>query len=226
MKATEFSRIDINNFLQVFLLDLVGEVFRQLVKSATAKSQNISESVSDNDSTVLYYIAGFIIGALQKRYSKLRNASVREEKLDNLRELTSRNSETTFTEKFSGMIERKDRGGLRKPCDSFFFMVREFENVVRRNVDMDNLSGTPMMKAPLKEKILDSFMVKHYGNELFRDPDTAEMYIEECMDLFLTVRGFAAAKLVTRRVTHSAKELKMSSHSLRDALKCINASFK
>lgn len=84
------------------------------------------------------------------------------------------------------------------------------------------------MKDRLKEVVFDAFMVQHYSCELFGETDYdvgRESYVEDCLNIFLTVRGFAVANLVNK--THkSAQVSDRSSHSLRDSLKSVNETKK
>ena len=101
------------------------------------------------------------------------------------------------------MLQYKNHGGLLKPCDEFFYLVREFENLVRKNVDHEKLHAKSIMKSELKEILLDAFMVKHYSYDLFtdfeNDDNNQESYLEDTIDIFLTVRGYAMARLVNKR---------------------------
>jgi len=47
---------------------------------------------------------------------------------------------------------------------------------------------------------MDGFMVKHYANDLFdySETEASEAITENCVNLFLTVRGHALAKLVKK----------------------------
>lgn len=77
----EFTNFDINNFIQAFFLELVGEIFSGLANIAKKDSERKSDSLSENDTKVIYYISGYIVRALRKRYSKIKNKIQRESKL-------------------------------------------------------------------------------------------------------------------------------------------------
>jgi len=66
---------------------------------------------------------------------------------------------------------------------------------------------------------MDGFMVKHYANELFdySETEAGEAITENCVNLFLTVRGHALAKLVKQTATKPLKHENQSkpSHNLR-----------
>ena len=212
----------------------MGELFKGLVENCEKKSDRKSESLSENDNTVLYYISGYIIRALEKKYNKIKNQVKRERKTEKVRSLRSDQPTKSFTDKYTRLLEIKDRGGLRKPSDEFFFLIREFENVVRTNVNMDNLHAGMLKKDKLKEVILDAYMVKYYSNKLFSDEesvDEKEEYVEDCINIFLTMRGYAIAKLLNKKEVLSSKTNKSlhslgdktnkSSNSLRDSLKSL-----
>ncbi|KAH3770460.1 hypothetical protein DPMN_171747 [Dreissena polymorpha] len=228
--TTDLSDKEINDFLQAFCLELIGEIFSSLTSLAQTTFETTSEVISDNDTKVLFYISGYIIGALMKKYGKITKRSTRDTKMSVAKNLVSRTTEKTFTEKYSAMYKYKDRCGLKKPCDDFFFMVREFENVVRKQVNHTQIHAKSFLKTELTDNIMDSFMVKHYSAILFEseadEESEKEHYLEDCIDYFLTVRGFAVAKLVNKQTAQSAKENKKTSASLRDALKTFNVSQK
>ncbi|KAH3737740.1 hypothetical protein DPMN_044334 [Dreissena polymorpha] len=120
------------------------------------------------------------------------------------------------------MIDYKNCDGLKKTSDNLFFIIREFENVVRKSVDYESIHSKSFLKDELREEILDSFMVKHFSCDLFEhveDDNVRESFLENCINLFLTVRGFAITKLINKKTEKSAKNEKKTSASLRDALK-------
>ncbi|XP_052278876.1 uncharacterized protein LOC127877232 [Dreissena polymorpha] len=224
-ETTKHSEEAVNNFIQDFVLELVGEIFKSFVELGAQSSKNTSEVISENDSKVLFYISGYLISTLLKRYSKVKNPTEREHKKDVMKSLVNKSSEKTFTEKYSTMIDYKNCGGLKKPSDNFFFMIREFENVVRKSVDHESIHSKSFLKDELREEILDSFMVKHNSCDLFElveDDNERESFLEDCINLFLSVRGFAITKLINKKTEKSAKNEKKTSASLRDALKSLN----
>ena len=107
---------------------------------------------------------------------------------------------------------KKPRGGLKKPADDFFFLVREFERLIR-DMNMEELN---------KEAILDSYMVQHYSEKLFEtDPS---VYVEDVLNIFIRVRGYARARMMQRRFRKETviDQKQKKSASLRGALKCIS----
>ena len=61
----------------------MGEIFKGLVENGEKKSDRKSESLSENDDTVLYYISGYIIWALEKKYNKIKKQVNREKNRKN-----------------------------------------------------------------------------------------------------------------------------------------------
>lgn len=178
----------------------------------------------------MFFICGYIITALGKRYSKVKSKPNREKHLSQINGLLNTSQEHSFTVKYVKLYEIQNRGGLKKPCDKFFFLIREFERVIRENVDSHDPSPDTFLKAELKEQILDTYMVKHYSEELFpsqiKAPENDDhSYVEDILNIFLTVRGFAVAKSAQKK--YRKEQIKdpakaKSSASLRDALKCIS----
>ncbi|VDI20996.1 Hypothetical predicted protein [Mytilus galloprovincialis] len=118
---------------------------------------------------------------------------------------------------------KKDRGGLKFPTDKFYFLVRHVEIIERQCVNLDNLCASSLCKDSLKEKILDAFMVKHYASQLFPASDNTWCFMEDIVNVFLTVRGNAVSKLHRRKLAKSnkqnAKKPSKPSNSLRQVLK-------
>ncbi|XP_076084494.1 uncharacterized protein LOC143055246 [Mytilus galloprovincialis] len=195
----------ITNFVQTFLLELMNQVLKEHLSKKMKQTQAFDNSLTDNDQKILFYIAGFIIQALHKRYNKLKVSSLKEEKLLPANPL------------------KKDRGGLKFPTDNFYLLVRHMEIIVRQSVNLDNLSASSLCKDSLKEKIMDAFMVKHYASELFPASDNTLCLMEDIVNVFLTVRGNAVSKLHRRKLAKSnkqnVKKPSKPSSSLRQVLK-------
>ena len=62
------------------------------------------------------------------------------------------------------------------------------------------MNANTLMKDRLKEMILDTHMVKHYSNKLLDETEDKEIYVEDCLNIFLTVRGFAVVKLINKKL--------------------------
>ena len=99
------------------------------------------DSPSDNDTKDIYYISGYIVRELGKE----------------IRQNHEQHSQRK--PQFSAMLLYKSSGGLLKPCDEFFYLVREFENLVRKNVDHEKLHAKAIMKSELKEILLDVYQI-------------------------------------------------------------------
>ncbi|KAH3860840.1 hypothetical protein DPMN_023763 [Dreissena polymorpha] len=226
MFGSNVSDSDLNAFFQDCLMNLIGEFFKARRNLEKKLCENSHSSVSDQNNKILFYIAGYIIRALEKKYYRLHDKHLREKQIENIKGLINNSSEKTFTDKFTSMYEKKQRGGLKKPCDNFFLLVREFETVIRKGENVHELS-----QMESKEKVLESFMVGHYREKLF--PSAAEeeeqetctdQLIEDILHLFLTVRGHAKAKSIVNKVKKEQKNENRAktSSSLRGTLKCIS----
>ncbi|CAC5416616.1 unnamed protein product [Mytilus coruscus] len=213
----------ITNFVQTFLLELMNQVLKEHLLKKMKQTQAFDDSLTDNDQKILFYIAGFIIHALHKRYNKLKVSSLKEEKLLCVQGLQESSDTKTFLSKFKSWTVKKDRGGLKLPTDNFYLLVRHMEIIVRQSVNLDNLSASSLCKDSLKEKIMDAFMVKHYASQLFPASDNTLCLMEDIVNMFLTVRGNAVSKLHRRKLAKSnkqnAKKPSKPSSSLRQVLK-------
>ncbi|XP_052071204.1 uncharacterized protein LOC127709638 [Mytilus californianus] len=177
----------ITNFIQTFLLELMNQVLKEHLSKKMKQTQAFDDSLTDNDQKILFYIAGFIIRALHKRYNKLKVSSLKEETLLCVQGLQDSSDTKTFLSKFKSWTVKKDRGGLKLPTDNFYLLVRHMEIIVRQSVNLDNLSASSLCKDSLKEKIMDAFMVKHYASQLFPASDNTLCIMEDIVNVFLTV---------------------------------------
>ena len=117
---------DINLFLQMFFKDIVGELFTEQIKLVKSDSEKEQSTVSVNDQSILlFYIAGFIIKALKKRYYVVSSKN-----LTIIDKLVSHSDSSSFNSN-SEWFNKQDRGGLQKPSDNFYLLVRELKNIVR-----------------------------------------------------------------------------------------------
>ncbi|KAH3720564.1 hypothetical protein DPMN_063464 [Dreissena polymorpha] len=162
---------DLNNYFQDCLMNLIGEIFKEWGKLEKKHSDKNQTALSDQDNKVLFYIAGYIIRALEKKYYRIHDKSMREKQIEHIHGLVDNSSEKTFTDKFTTLYEQKNRGGLKKPCDNFFLLVREFEIVTRK---VESARDSSLLKSEMKEEIFDSFMVGHYKEMLFPQTSTEE----------------------------------------------------
>ncbi|XP_033727600.1 uncharacterized protein LOC117316933 [Pecten maximus] len=218
----------IQHFSQLVLLDLIGEICKEQTQLVVKKTEHNAKSLTDNDQTVLYYISGFIIRALRKRYSRCRNTE--KSQCCHAFVSTSSSKEKTFLKKFHKMITMKDRGGLQKPSSDFFLLVRECEVVTRSLVDTDKLGANSLLLSPLKEKTIQSFMVQHYAKSVLSGvPENVfDSVLEDIIKVFLTVRGHAVVRVERNKLRmktkgdSSKRKSSKQSSSLRQTLKDIS----
>ena len=211
------SEIDIRNVIQMIFLELVGEIFRVRLDFEKRQSVIIQKELTANDQSVLFYIAGYIIRSLTRRYYKLKNRDTRVE--DCLKDLVvhSKPSENV-PNPISSLSDKKNRGGLKVPNDDFYKLVREMEMVTRKLIDENTLNASSLLLDPLRENVMENYMVKHYADRLYiQAGEYGSVLFEKTVKLFLTIRGFAVVR-VQRNVINKAKKTTKSSHSLRKTL--------
>jgi hypothetical protein len=61
-----------------------------------------------------------------------------------------------FVQKYERWYKIQNHGGLQKPCDTFFLLVRELELVVRKSVTA-KLSANSLLLGPLKATFTKQF---------------------------------------------------------------------
>ncbi|CAC5389785.1 unnamed protein product [Mytilus coruscus] len=203
----------INLFLQMVHEDIVGEIFKVQTMTAVQKSTTDQEKLTENDQSILYYIAGYTIRALQKRYTRYST-----KKLSVINKFTDNSSCVNFVKRYDKWYKTQDRGGLQKPSDSLFLLIRELETVIRKTVQ-PSYSASSLLIDPLKEAMMEAFMVKHYCDILIQGEtaDIVSAITEDIIHLFLTIRGFAVTRIERNKLTK--KEKSQPSSSLRQALK-------
>lgn len=222
----KYSEMDIQNFVQMLLLELVNQLLYQQVKHEKKNSEVQQSTITENDQNVLFYITGYVIRSCTKRYNRLKNTNCDKEmklKLMQKVQLTP-SSESTFVSKYKKWTNKKNRGGLILPSDNFFLMIREFEMICRNNTDTSICAST-LYRTRLQELCLESFMVKYYCQQVFTDY-TTDNYInvlEDIIKLFLTIRGYSVARIQRNIMMKDIKDSKKSSSSLRQALKAKNS---
>ena len=169
--------------------------------------------ISDNDQSILYYIAGYILRSLHKKYLRYS-----KHKLSLVDKFSDNSENHNFVQKYDRWYKIQDRGGLQKPCDTFFLLVRELELIVRKSVTA-KLSAHSLLLGPLKENIMESFMVKYYCDLLIPNEscEVVSSVTEDIVHLFLTIRGYAVTRLERNKLQKSANG--KASLSLRQVLK-------
>lgn len=223
---------EISNFVQIFLMQLTNSLLQFLTKTMEHKGSQDCATLSDNEQKVLYYISGFVIYALKKRYNKINQEKVREKKLSIMDSLTCKNSEESFVKKYSSLLDKKNRGGLMYPCENFFLLIRSID-AVARECTTDKLCQHSLYNCSVKEKVMENFMVKHYTEKLFSfnsintcTEDDMEEYkplpshfLEDIVSTFVTVHGFATARVERNKLVKNSKMASKKGGSFREALK-------
>ena len=62
-------------FIQLIFEDIVGELLTEQLKIGKKCSQKNHEAITENDQSILYYIAGYIVRSLKKKYQRCPNIS-------------------------------------------------------------------------------------------------------------------------------------------------------
>lgn len=196
----------------------MANLSKEQVKVAKSVSTKEQEGLSDQDQSILYYICGFIIRRLSKRYQTKCSS-----KRQCIQRLKLKTPNSTFVARFSNWKTKSDRGGLLTPCDELFLLVREFETVLRKLVNLNDLSSTSLLCDRLKESILECYMVKYYCEKLFGDCEESIQVsvLESILELFLTIRGYATTRVQRNKIAKGHVPKKQSA-GLRKTLKDLS----
>ena len=220
-KGCQENREDINNFLQEYILEIPSQILGGMLRENKKISEELSYQVSTNDQRILFYIAGFIVANLKKKCYRLAKDN-QVERLDLLKRLTSKTSGTSFVAKNDQWLTKNSRGGLVRPADNFYLLVRELEISIRKVVDFNNMNSESLTSSKMKEHMMDSFMVNYYLKELCGDCVNSDLsgLLEDIIKVFLTVRGFAVARVLRNKLSGKQnKQPAKQSNSLRQVLK-------
>ena len=218
----------VNAFVQVLIMEFTNSFLATLSKTMKSKSETeVSQNLSENTQKILFYIAGYIINALKKKYFKLTTTELKEKKMALLKSLSCSTNNSKFIENISAWFEKKNRGGLKRPCDNFFLLLRSSELVLlKNNPSVLHTRANSIRNCEIKEKIMEDFMVKYYREKLFRIPDdendihdkVTDVVFEDIINLFITIRGFAVQRVQRSKILKTV-EKKRSGDSFRQALK-------
>ncbi|KAK7492821.1 hypothetical protein BaRGS_00015959 [Batillaria attramentaria] len=156
------------------------------------EAERVSESLSTNDQGVLYYIAGNLLHCMLKKGKK-------PDALNQVETMCASEGDPAVPQNVRRWLESQDRGGLKKPVMGFFHLVMCFETVIRREVDIDKLEESSLATDKLKEAIFADSMVQSQWRELTGHSGLQKL-LEAIVMHFVTVRGFAIAKLVMKKV--------------------------
>ncbi|XP_060562160.1 uncharacterized protein LOC132721800 [Ruditapes philippinarum] len=194
------------------LKQFVATLNRQLIQDLIHKRTEVYEKaiiqdkeivLSHTEQSVLFYISGFMIKKIVTNKQLEKNLD--DKMIAKLVKNDKDSEKTTFVNKFSEWTEQVNRGGLKVPSDNFFLFIRSCELIVRKNIDEEHV--TSHIYTTIKEIILEDHMVKHYSEQLFQG-NQAPFLIEFCVDLFLKVRGHAAAKVLKEKLQKSDESSK------------------
>ena len=194
--------------LRQLLQDMIAK--RSAMYETTAAKE--SETVSENEQSVLFYLSGFLIHALGKRVKRLK-PDERQATYDAIDRMKVQKDEksNSLAKKFSTWTDKLNRGGLKIPSEDMFLLVREMESQ-SRNVAMCDLTTR-------KEILMDKFMIKYYSERMMSGKYCSSI-LERVLSIFLTIRGNAVA-----RKTKLALNNKTRDKALRKSLKEKNINY-
>lgn len=176
-------------FVQRFLTSFIHCFIKRRVELLDINCNHDVSLVSDNDRHVLFYICGFIIHALKKRYMKRKDTA--PQLLVLLDSFYADNNEKSSSSEWTEML---DRGGLKKPCNQFFVLFTQVERWIREVIDGNKLHANSLVD--LKDKLIEYRLLRVSWEQLISDDDTMKwILLEHALGLFLKIRGFAVTRL-------------------------------
>ena len=206
------------NVLHATVLSIIEHFIQVLfrIKLEEISTVVFNCSLSDTDQEVVMYVSGYLLQALKKQCLRF--------KADGMKELIegllnkNQNGKVSFCTKYREWTVKVDRGGLLHPCDDFFLLIRNMEIAVNRHISSQSLSQDLLLKTTLIELCLNNVNVSYLWAKLCTDSDESlsNILLEKVASLFLTVRGFAYARLVKSKLK---KEPLKGKIALRQGLK-------
>ena len=208
-------------FVQRILTQITENYFalqNKLMKKAESAD---TELVTDNDQQVIYYICGYLLHGLRKKFYKL----MKSKRADYLRCVEHLISNENTSSVPSSWTDKMNRGGLKKPCPRFYNIFIQIEHWIRKLVSTKQLDANSLTN--LQATLMDYQLLRRAWAKLFpSDPTTTEWTVlEHSISLFLKVRGFAVTKLVRKRIQLEQKKNKAKPgkrKALRKELKAMN----
>ncbi|KAK7504646.1 hypothetical protein BaRGS_00004132 [Batillaria attramentaria] len=199
-----------------FSVNLLHEVAKCTIseehKKNAKRAEKTVQAITVQDKAVLYYIAGNLLHCMMKR-------TQREELLNILRSLCSDSG--NIPPEIKAWLKERDRGGLKESTFYFLQLVLSWEAILRKSIDLDCLKTTSLATDRLKEVILTDSVVQQLWHTA-TGSSGHQILLEALLAQFLTVRGFAVAKLVQKKtdvVLRQENTSRRKSASLRKNLK-------
>jgi len=201
-------------FVMHFFMKLIECILRSV---KLADEDHVVKKLSDEDNQVIFFIAGYLL-------KRVKNAACRQYRgCENYKhfipflEFVQRKNEdndSSFVAKYQKWLDKIDRGGLLRPCDEFFFMIRQFENICR------GLGGAPA-KHTVTENVFQCPVVLHYWEKLTGNfgADKKDHLLELLLRTFLNVRGNALANKLKKDYEIRHKKQLRARKALRQSLK-------
>ena len=199
-------------YAQRFLTCFTTTYFHRQLQLLDVQQQMDNAVISKNDKEVLFYICGYILHALKKRYLK---SKVKHSDLLNMLEHLFSNDQKRND--YSEWTDKLDRGGLKRPGEKFFRLIVQIERWVRDVVSIPNLHTNSLVN--LKEKLCDYALLRSSWDCMIEDTDIKKwLMLDHVVSLFVKVRGFAVTKLVRKQLQKKRKDAKVTAGS-RKALR-------
>ena len=210
----------LKRFVQHFLTKFIASFLKRKAQLIDTHKELTVEALTDNDNQVIFYICGYIIHALKKRYYKIKKHCKRDRLLSLLDNLRSTDDEDLPV---SDWMKVMNRGGLKKPSDKFYKLMVQVERWLRESVHTENLHQDSLVL--LKVKLMDYQLLNTCWARIVTNGEDKFLLLDHVLALFLKVRGFALVKLVRKDICKKRKQSKVAAgttKALRRELKEMN----
>ena len=193
-------------FVQRFLTSFVNCFCERQLELMNLVTKKACDEVTDNDKQVLYFMCGYILHAMKKRYMMMKSKTTGA-KFCVILNMLATDKMTSNQCQSSKWTDSIDRGGLKRPTEKFFLLILQIERWTRELVNVNNLSSTSLVH--LKETMITYPLLRKTWDNLVTGDVEKWLLLEHILGLFFKVRGFAVTKLLRKNMQKKHKEAKV-----------------
>ena len=159
-----------------------------------------TDPITQNEQSVIRYVAGFIAFKLKRFYSKFPNNRSAQHIVSILHEwrVTNGGSTANFLSYSTKWINLVDRGGLFHVNDAVFCFFRQLEGKARPYINKSYIDQNHNvdLKTLLRSVLLNSAPIRTAWTGITKDFDERELLFAKVIDIFINIRIRAYVKAV------------------------------
>ena len=167
----------ISTIFQGIVMDVINRILKLHNQHQIPEmTSNTELKLSEDEQQIIYYVAGFIIFSMKKKYTHLKkvkscqDAAVASLQLFDSFMTSAVSRASTFLDFTHKWVETINRGGLIEVNDQFFLFIRNIEVEVQKYLNLALLkrySGEDIREV-LQKKLEENSLIEHYWESLTR----------------------------------------------------------